>query len=60
MIKNKFCPFIKTECREDCAFRVGLCSTSNGTSPCQIFIKLDCINEFQSDQLTEINRQISK
>lgn len=56
---NKFCPFIKAECREDCIFRVGLCSTANGTSACQIFIKLDCINEAQADQLTEIKNVIS-
>ncbi len=55
-----FCPFLNGECRNDCAFKTRNTATTFGTSSCLIAVKLDCINEHQADQLTEITQSIAK
>lgn len=55
---EKFCPFIKDTCREDCTFRCRNVTTSQGITTCLIASKLDCINEMMSDQLTSIEQAI--
>jgi len=55
---NNFCPFIKGDCRDDCTFRCRNTTTSQGATTCLIASKLDAINEFQHDDLMEIQDKI--
>jgi len=63
-MEKNFCPFINGSCRSDCVFKMR-CNTvtpagSVGFTSCIIASKLADINEYQSDQLSEIQREISK
>lgn len=55
---NNFCPFINGQCRPDCKFKSHNTTISSGESKisdCLIVIKLDEINGYQYDQLTDIS-----
>lgn len=61
MNNNTFCPFVNGECRSDCMFNIGhLVATDRGTSKCLIAVKLSGINEYQQDQLTDIQNSLDK
>ena len=57
-MNNNFCPFVNSQCKQDCVFKVRQTATSQGVSDCFIFTKLDAINDCQPDQLTEISRKL--
>lgn len=58
MLETKYCPFVNGNCRSDCTFKTVNTSASHGILSCLIAIKLDQINEFQSDQLTELKNHL--
>lgn len=53
-MSNKFCPFIKSECREDCVFKYHKVASGNKVYDCLIAIKLSDINDMQHDDLAAI------
>ena len=53
------CPFINGSCRDDCVFKCNKIATGRDIYSCLIAVKLSEINEYQSDQLTEIAQSIS-
>jgi len=59
-MNNNFCPFVNGTCKANCVFKTHSTSTTRGTSTCLIAIKLDDINGYQSDQMTEIFHEIKK
>lgn len=56
---GNFCPFIKDSCRKDCVFFRKLAISGGDVTNCLIAGKLDAINDYQSDQLTEISQKIN-
>lgn len=50
---EKFCPFIRDICRNDCVFRCGK-SVSQGITTCLIAAKLDKMNDNQHNDLVEV------
>lgn len=63
-MEKNFCPFINGTCRDDCVFKMRCKATTSlsmvGLTDCLIASKLADINEYQSDQLTEIQQEIEK
>lgn len=59
-MENNFCPFVNGTCKANCVFKTHSTSTSRGLSECLIAIKLDDINGYQHDQLTEIKQKIAE
>lgn len=59
MNKN-FCPFIKDKCRDDCVFHCDLVATERGIYSCLLAIKLQDINGYEHDDLTEILHSIDR
>lgn len=53
------CPFINGSCRDDCVFKCNNVASGRGIYSCLIAVKLDDINEHQSDQLNEITQNTS-
>ena len=53
-----FCPFIKGKCNDDCVFKCANTATEHGISDCLLAVKLDAINEYQTDQLSEIENAV--
>jgi len=63
-MEKNFCPFINGSCRSDCVFKMR-CNTvtpagSVGLTSCIIASKLADINEYQRDQLTEIEQRVAE
>lgn len=58
---NKYCPFVNGDCKDNCVFKTFNTVISHSeTKSCLIAIKLDDINGYQQDQLTEIEHDLSK
>jgi len=57
---GNYCPFANGLCHNDCVFKINKTSTTHGISDCLIAVKLDDINGYQHDDLTEIISATSK
>ena len=54
-MEKKFCPFVKTLCRDDCVFKTRNVAGNHGEIfNCLIALKLNDINEMQHDDLSAI------
>jgi len=51
---GKFCPFVNGSCRSDCTFKINTTATEHGMSGCLIAVKLEGVNENQSNQLMQL------
>lgn len=61
MNDNKYCPFIKGTCRDDCVFKCyDFAAPGNKIYNCLIAIKLSDINEMQHNDLTDIWNAVKK
>lgn len=60
MDKKTFCPFINGNCTDKCVFSTHNIACSNGITNCLIVSKLDSINDYQYELLTDIISLLKK